>query len=83
MMGNEVPDEASKCPICGRCFPNEHIRRLHEGRDHFEILPPERQSAVRDAHERETEVLRRFQLQALLALVCLYFGILLTYAIFA
>lgn len=79
------PADAARatCPYCGRPFPEGRILTLHKGSSHAEELSETEWAAVREAREQETEDLRTFKLLALAALVVLYFGFLITYAILA
>lgn len=81
----DVPSDQSceTCPYCGRPFPTTKILTLHKGRAHRENLSEEERAAVREARKTEADELRMCQLQALGALVLLYFGLLMTYAVFA
>jgi hypothetical protein len=77
---NESPVE---CPYCEHPFPNDEILLLHKGQRHLQELSAAEQSALQDAHERENEQVRMFRLKALAALVLVYFGLIMTYAVFA
>lgn len=85
MMDADVPstDSPPACSYCGKPFPTERILRLHEGREHDYELSADERRAVQEARAEETRRLRKFQLQATLGFVVLYFGFLFTYAIFA
>jgi len=72
---------ATECPYCGRPFAREKLLALHCGHAHAEKLTDEEQSAFEAAFEDERTALRRFRLKALGALVVLYFGFLLVYAL--
>lgn len=74
------PEDAS-CEHCGERFPSERLRDLHRGLDHYAALDADERAAYEAASEAETEDLRSFRLRALAALVLLYFGFLLTYAV--
>ncbi|MFB6120667.1 MAG: C2H2-type zinc finger protein [Halobacteriaceae archaeon] len=80
MIPRTAPDSAPTCDRCGEPFPDEHLLALHRGHAHEDLTPTER-SAFEDAREAETGSLRLFRLQALGALVLLYFGFLMAYAV--
>jgi hypothetical protein len=69
------------CERCGRPFATEQYLALHRGLDHEGDLSAAEREAFETAHESEVEELRRFRLLALGALVALYFGFLMTYAV--
>lgn len=76
------PDEhAYVCEHCGRPFVHETHLALHRGLDHPTDLSAAEREAFEAASEEEETDLRRFRLLALAALVALYFGFLLTYAV--
>jgi hypothetical protein len=77
---NEPPVE---CPYCDDPFPDDEILLLHKGQRHPEELSAAERSDLRDAHERESEQVRMFRLKALAALILVYFGLIMTYAVFA
>ena len=67
------------CPYCDRAFHREPYLALHRGRTHEDLTDAERR-AFEAARNEEEEELRLFRLQALAALVFIYFGFLLVYA---
>lgn len=69
------------CERCGERFPGERLRDLHRGLDHYPDLDDDERAAYEAAYESETEDLQSFRLRALGALVVLYFGFLMTYAV--
>jgi hypothetical protein len=77
-----VPTDATAhvCDRCDRPFVNETQLALHRGLDHDDLSADER-AAFEAAREEEVADLRRFRLLALAALVFLYFGFLMTYAV--
>jgi len=75
------PDGPHPCPYCERRFAREEWRALHLGRAHADRLDEGERESVRAAREQEAEALRLFRLQALVALVLLYFGFLIVYAV--
>lgn len=79
----DVPPDATPyvCAHCGQPFVRETHLALHRGLDHASSLSEEERAAYEDAHDEEVDDLRRFRLLALAALVALYFGFLLTYAV--
>ena len=79
---DDAPEPAdATCDRCAERFPNERLRDLHRGLEHYRDLDGEEREAYETAYESETEDLRSFRLRALAALVLLYFGFLLTYAV--
>ncbi|MFB6195575.1 MAG: DNA-binding protein [Haloplanus sp.] len=81
-----VPEDATpagRCEHCGRPFPTADRLVLHKGVDHPRTLDDDERSAFESARAEEAEALRRLRLEALAALVALYFGFLFLYAIFA
>ncbi|WP_435069354.1 C2H2-type zinc finger protein [Haloplanus sp. C73] len=79
----DVPPDATAhvCERCGRPFTREQHLALHRGLNHPETLSDAEREAFETARDEETEELRRFRLLALAALVGLYFGFLMTYAV--
>ena len=78
-----VPSDATTyvCERCGQPFTRERHLALHRGLEHPEDLSPAEREAFETAREKEEADLRRFRLLALAALVGLYFGFLMIYAI--
>jgi hypothetical protein len=68
------------CPYCDRRFHRESYLALHRGQAHGDELTDGERVAYEAAREEEEEELRLFRLQALAALVFIYFGFLLVYA---
>lgn len=79
----DVPPDAAECPYCGDAFPAERLRDLHRGLEHYDRLDERERDAYEAAYRSETADLRSFRLRALAALVVLYFGFLMTYAVVA
>ncbi|WP_181686085.1 DUF7410 domain-containing protein [Halorhabdus salina] len=79
----DVPEDAapSRCPECGRPFVREELLALHRGYDHADTLGETAIAAFEDAYEAESDRLNVFRLKALLALIVLYFLLLMTYAL--
>ena len=79
----DVPADADpeRCPECGRPFVREELLALHRGQAHAETLGEDEIEAFEDAYDGESERLRLFRLKALIALIVLYFGLLMTYAL--
>jgi hypothetical protein len=79
----DVPDNAPthECPYCGRPFAREEWLALHRGLEHPSRLDNEEVAAFRDAHDEEEEAIGTFRLQALGALVLVYFCLLMIYAL--
>jgi hypothetical protein len=78
-----VPSGAPEhvCERCGQPFADEEYLALHRGLDHAADLSAAERDAFETARESEVADLKRFRLLALAALVALYFGFLLTYAV--
>jgi hypothetical protein len=68
------------CPYCDRAFHRESYLALHRGQTHPDDLTDAERQAFETARDEEEEELRLFRLQALAALVFIYFGFLLVYA---
>lgn len=83
--GYHVPPDADvhACGYCGRPFAREEWLALHRGLDHPDRLTAAERDAFEAAFAAEEEALRVFRLKALAALVVLYFGALMAYAVFA
>jgi len=79
----DVPADATAytCSYCGRPFARESWLALHRGLAHPNELDDEEVEAFRAAHDEEEESLSAFRLQALGALVLIYFGFLMVYAL--
>ncbi len=79
----DVPADADpvRCPDCGRPFVREDLLVLHRGYDHPGALDDAETNAFEDAYESESDRLNVFRLKALLALILLYFVLLMTYAV--
>jgi len=79
----EIPDdgEVHECRYCDRPFAREEWLALHRGLEHPDRLDDEEVDAFRDAHDAEEEQLGSFRLQALGALVLIYFCLLMIYAL--
>jgi hypothetical protein len=77
---NDDDDDAT-CEYCSDRFPTEQLRDLHRGLEHYDVLDDADRAAYEAAYEAETESLRSFRLRALAALVLLYFGFLMLYAV--
>lgn len=78
---DEDRDSDATCDHCGDRFPSAQLRDLHRGLEHYDALDDDGREAFEAAYEAETESLRSFRLRALAALVLLYFGFLLLYAV--
>lgn len=77
----DAPADAPRCSYCGEPFPDERLRTLHRGLEHYEELDDAEREAYEEAYLEENEDLRSFRLRALAALVVLYFGFLMIYAV--
>lgn len=69
------------CAYCGRRFAREEWLTLHRGLDHGDAIDAAEREAFEAAYDAEEDDLRFFRLQALAALVALYFGFLIVYAV--
>jgi hypothetical protein len=76
-----APADAPRCSYCGRPFPDEQLLALHRGLEHYDDLDESERDAYEDAYLAENAALRSFRLRALAALVVLYFGFLMLYAV--
>ncbi|MBO4248483.1 C2H2-type zinc finger protein [Halomicrobium sp. IBSBa] len=78
-----VPTSAPlyECEYCGRPFARERFRALHRGLEHASELDDEEVERFRDAYREEEEAIGMFRLKALAALVVVYFGLLMIYAV--
>lgn len=84
--GTTVPQgesPAGRCEYCGHPFPTTDRLVLHKGVEHPRELDDDEEEAFRVARSDEADELRMLQLKALLALVLLYFGFLILYALVA
>jgi hypothetical protein len=73
-------DPPYDCSYCDRQFHRTAYLALHRGQAHGDELAGAEKRAYESAREDEEEELRLFRLQALAALVFIYFGFLLVYA---
>lgn len=81
MIDRDAPDESvPTCDRCGAAFPDRDLLALHRGHAHEDLTADER-AAYAAAREADAESLRLFRLVALGALVLLYFGFLMAYAV--
>jgi hypothetical protein len=71
------------CSRCARPFVHEEWLELHRGVIHEDDLTTEEREAFTDAYETEEHELRLFRLKALIALIVIYFGFIMSYSIFA
>ncbi|MCG1002413.1 MULTISPECIES: hypothetical protein [Halobacterium] len=83
MTHTDAPEDAPRCSYCGEPFPSERLRALHRGLEHYGSLDDDERAAYEDAYHSEADDLRSFRLRALAALVALYFGFLMVYAVVA
>ncbi|MBX0324624.1 C2H2-type zinc finger protein [Halomicroarcula sp. F13] len=79
----DVPADAPayECAYCDRPFAREEWLALHRGLDHPDELDDDEVAAFRAAYAEEEEELGTFRLQALGALVAIYFVLLMIYAL--
>lgn len=78
-----VPEDVDTyvCAYCEAPFADAEFRALHWGLAHREHLSETERAAFEDAYEAESDEIRLFRLKALIVLVSLYFGLLITYAV--
>ena len=69
------------CPYCGFELTDDRQYRLHLGLEHYRELTDDEREAFKQTYTDEEESLNRFRIVALGALVALYFGFLVVYAI--
>jgi hypothetical protein len=84
--GTPVPrrdSPAGECDYCGHPFPTTDRLVLHKGLEHPQELDADEEDAFLSARADEEDELRTLRLKALGALVLLYFGFLMLYAIVA
>lgn len=81
--GGDAGDPPHRCDRCGRPFDRETWLTLHLGHAHPADLSDDEIERFREAHADEEDALARFRLLALGALVLIYFGLLLVYALLA
>lgn len=79
----DVPPEVDpvRCPECNHPFATERLCTIHRGMVHTETLDEAERRAFEEAYESESEQLRVFRLKALIALIVLYFVLLMAYAL--
>ena len=73
--------ETFVCEHCGRPFAAERFLALHYGVDHADAMDESQRAAYEAALGDEEAELRKFRLKALLALVLVYFGFLMLWAV--
>ncbi|ATW89710.1 hypothetical protein halTADL_3007 [Halohasta litchfieldiae] len=71
------------CPYCEFELTDDKQYRLHLGLEHYQALTDDEREAFKKAYTEEEKSLNRFRIVALGALVALYFGFLLVYAVLA
>ncbi|WP_211693325.1 C2H2-type zinc finger protein [Natronomonas halophila] len=76
----DAPDEPATCEYCGERFVEDDLLALHRGQAHEGDLNEAEIEAYREARESERDEVRLFRLQALAALVAIYFGFIFVYA---
>lgn len=84
--GTTIPrsdSPAGWCDYCGHPFPTTDRLVLHKGLEHPQQLDDDDGEAFLSARSDEEDELRTLRLKALGALVLLYFGFLMLYAIVA
>jgi hypothetical protein len=69
------------CPYCEFELTDDKQYRLHLGLEHYRELTDAEREAFTETYTEEEESLNRFRIVALGAIVALYFGFLLVYAV--
>jgi len=77
----ETETPAGRCEYCDRPFPTAERLTLHKGLEHADELDASEQEAFEAARAEEETQLRDFRLNAIGAIIVLYFGLLFLYAI--
>ena len=77
----DAPAGAHDCTYCDAAFAEEDLLALHLGHEHTDRLTEDQRAAFEEAYDDEQAEIRRFRLKALGALVLLYFGFLMVYAV--
>lgn len=77
----ERPEDSPVCEYCGAPFATPDLLALHRGHEHGDQLDDAEREAFESAYESEQADIRLFRLKALGALVLLYFGFLMVYAV--
>ena len=77
----DTDGERFVCEHCGRPFAREQFLALHYGVDHPASMDETQRAAYEEALHDEDGELRKFRLKALLALVLVYFGFLMLWAV--
>lgn len=75
-----APGDPAVCTYCGARFADDELLALHRGLEHGSDLDDDERAAYADAVASERDDLRLFRLQALVALLVIYFGFVLVYA---
>ena len=80
-----VPPEVDphRCEYCGAPFTDPDLLALHRGLNHESLLSDQEYEAFQTAYDAENDEIRLFRLKALAVLVFLYFGLLMTFSVFA
>ncbi|WP_238717378.1 DUF7410 domain-containing protein [Natronorubrum halophilum] len=74
-------EPAVQCPYCGQPFHDARLETLHRGLEHPARISDREQAAFERAYLEERAEIRRFRLQALGALILVYFCMLFLYAV--
>ena len=84
-VATSVPADATvhECPYCDRPFTREDRVALHVGLQHYDACTPAEEEAFETAYLAENAEIRRYRLKAAVALIVLYFGLLMVYAVAA
>lgn len=72
---------AYECQYCDVVAPNKQIRSLHYGLSHRGDLSDRERARFERSYRNEQQAIRRFRLGALGAIIILYFGLLMVYAL--
>ncbi|WP_436347843.1 DUF7410 domain-containing protein [Natronorubrum sp. FCH18a] len=74
-------EPAARCPYCHQPFHEARFETLHRGLEHPSELSDRERAAFERAYADEGADIRRFRLQALGALLLVYFCLLFLYAV--
>lgn len=76
----DPPEDPAVCEYCDDRFVDDDLLALHRGLQHGSALNDEERAAYEAAVSSERDDVRLFRLQALVALLVLYFGFIFVYA---
>ena len=73
-------EDPVRCPYCHRPFPRAHLRDLHVGNSHPEMVTEAEQERFEAAVDRESDELFVLHLKVIAGLVLAFFAIAYLYA---